>query len=59
MIALILMIAVAVLLVIAFPIARRCALRLSQLELDNQAIRRELERHRDVARSILEELQNS
>lgn len=59
MIPLALLIAVALLLATALPAARRAALRQSQLERDNEALRGELERHRQVARSILEELQKS
>lgn len=59
MISLALTIGSAMLLAIALPITRRAARRQSQLERDHEKIRRELERHRDVARSILEELQSS
>lgn len=58
MISLTLLIAAAVLLIVALPTARQTARRQAQLERDIDAMRRELDRHRDVARSILEELQN-
>jgi type II secretory pathway pseudopilin PulG len=54
-----LMIAVALLLVVALVTARRSARRQAQLERDNEAMRRDLDHHRTVARSILEELQKS
>lgn len=54
-----LLIGVAALLIVALPAARQSARRQSRLERDNDAMRRELDRHRDVARSILEELQKS
>lgn len=59
MITLALMVAAAVPLAIALPAARRTAIRQLKLERDNEAMRRQLDRHREVARSILEELQNS
>lgn len=59
MITLALMIAAAVPLAIALPAARRAAIRQLKLERDNEAMKRQLDRHHEVARSILEELQNA
>ena len=58
MISSILMSAVVALLAITFIVARRTRLRQSQLERDNHAMQRELERHRQTVHSILRELQN-
>lgn len=50
---------VAVLLAVALGAARRAARRQSRLERDNDVLKRELARHREIAHAILTELQNT
>jgi Mg2+/citrate symporter len=54
----VLLVSVVVLLAIAFYAARQSRQRQTTLERDNDAMKRELERHRQTAQSILRELQN-
>lgn len=58
MISMILMMFVVLLLAIVLGGVRHSRRRQTQLERDNQAMQRELERHRQTAHSILRELQN-
>jgi hypothetical protein len=57
-IATVLLVSVAALLAIAFGAARQSRQRQTRLERDNDAMKLELERHRQTAQSILRELQN-
>ncbi|HKO59254.1 MAG TPA: hypothetical protein VJ276_25535 [Thermoanaerobaculia bacterium] len=58
MISILLMVSVAVLLAVVLVLARRTGQRQTRLELENRAMQVELDRHRDVAHSILRELQS-
>lgn len=59
MISMVLMMFVAVLLTVTLGAARRSRFHQNRLERDNRAMQLELERHREAARSILRELENS
>jgi hypothetical protein len=55
----VLMLCVVVLLAVTFVAARQSRLRQTRLERDNDAMQRELVRHRETVQSILRELENS
>jgi hypothetical protein len=55
----VLMLCVVALLAITFVAARQSRLRQTRLERDNDAMQRELVRHRETVQSILRELENS